>query len=116
MRNILIFLVLSFILIGCDSEEKINKEKVAHLYVDLLIAQETYKYNVDSLKITTDSLYNEYQLTETQYKNTLEKFKYDEETWNEFFKIAEEYLDTLKAQENRRLAQEKVKKEDLKKR
>jgi len=115
MRSALIFLVISsFLIVGCHSEEKIDKEKVAHLYVDLLVSQETYKYNIDSLKIVVDSLYNEYQLTEEQYKNTLEKFKYDEKTWDEFFRIAEEYLDTLKAQENRRIEEQKKKEKALK--
>ena len=116
MRITLIFLIISVLFIGgCSSKEKIDKEKIAHLYVDILVSQETYKYNVDSLKIAVDSLYKDYQMTEDQYKKTLEKFKYDEKTWDEFFKLAEEYLDTLKAQENRRIVEKNKEEEKQKK-
>ncbi|VAX29859.1 hypothetical protein MNBD_IGNAVI01-1448 [hydrothermal vent metagenome] len=115
MKIFLIFLIGSiFFINGCSSEDKVDKDKIAHLYVDILVTQETYKYNIDSLKIAVDSLYKEYQLTEQQYKSSLEKFKYDEQSWTEFFKLAEVYLDTLKAQENRRIAEKKKEEKELK--
>lgn len=115
MKVVLILSIVScFFIVGCSSENEVDKDKIAHLYVDLLVTQETYKYNVDSLEIAVDSLYKEYQLTEQQYKSSLEKFKYDEQTWSEFFKLAEVYLDTLKAQEERRIADKKKEKKELK--
>lgn len=99
------FLALLFlILIGCDDKTHSQKD-VAKLYVDILIAEETYKTMSDSLQISLDSLYNYYKTSESQYLTALKKFKYDEETWNEFFALAEEYLDTLKALEERNTKQ-----------
>ncbi len=113
MKLIFILLViLSSFFSGCNSEEPIDKEKIAHLYVDILASQEAYKFNNDSLKIVIDSLHNHYQLTKEQYMIELDKFKFDEQTWDEFFLLAEEYLDTLKAIEERRLAELKEKKSD----
>jgi len=102
VKIILNYLVILIILTsGCNEEPKIEKEKVAHLYVDILIAGETYKHNSDSIKIITDSLYVYYKIPQDQYKNEIEKFQFSEETWDNFFKLAEEYLDTLKSQEER---------------
>ncbi|NOX65897.1 MAG: hypothetical protein GXO85_08875 [Chlorobi bacterium] len=115
MKIVWIFLIVSsFFFSGCSSEDEVDKDKIAHLYVDILVTQETYKYNIDSLKIAVDSLYKDYHLTEQQYKSSLEKFKYDEQTWSDFFKLAEVYLDTLKAQENRRIAEKKKEEKELK--
>lgn len=85
---------------------------MAHLYVDILVSEETYKHNIDSLKIITDSLYSYYQISDEEYKNGIEKFNYSEETWDQFFKFSEEYLDTLKAKEERRITATKELKEE----
>ena len=72
--------------------------------MDIIVADETYKHDKDSLKMFTDSLYNFYKIPSDDYKNELEKFKFDEETWDEFFQLAESYLDSLKTIEDNRVA------------
>lgn len=72
--------------------------------MDIIVADETYKHDKDSLKMFTDSLYNFYKIPSEDYKNELEKFKFDEETWDEFFQLAESYLDSLKTIEDNRVA------------
>ena len=101
-KFIVLLVLLGMISTGCAPEEEYDKRKTAHLYVDILVAEETYKHNIDSLKIITDSLYSYYQISGEEYKRGIEKFNYSEETWDEFFKLAEEYLDTLKASEERK--------------
>lgn len=92
--------LLFLFIIGC--EDKIPSQKdVASLYVDILVAEETYKTMSDSLQISLDSLYNYHAISDSQYLTAIKKYKFDEETWNEFFSLAEEYLDTLKAVEKR---------------
>lgn len=86
---------------------------MAHLYVDILVSEETYKHNKDSLKIVADSLYVYYQISAEEYKKEIEKFNFSKETWDEFFKLSEEYLDTLKVIEERRIAEEKEEKIEL---
>ena len=108
MKKILISFVVSTILFSaCSKEKEYDKTKMAHLYVDILVAEESYKHNIDSLKIVTDSLYSYYQISGEEYKRGIEKFDYSEETWDEFFRLSEEYLDTLKALEERLIAKEK---------
>lgn len=92
---------------ACSKEKEYDKTKMSHLYVDILVSGETYKHNKDSLKIVTDSLYSYYQISAEEYKRAIEKFNFSEESWAEFFKLSEEYLDTLKAIEDRRIAEEK---------
>lgn len=104
-KKVISLIVLSGLLVGCNSDSKYDKNQIAKLYVDILIAQEFYKQNKDSLKIITDSLHNYYQLSSGQYKIEIEKFEHDEVTWDEFFKFAEEYLDTLKAKEDSLIAE-----------
>ena len=101
-KFIVLLVLLAMISTGCAPEEEYDKRKTAHLYVDILVAEETYKHNIDSLKIITDSLYSYYQISGEEYKRGIEKFNYSEETWDEFFRLAEEYLDTLKASEERK--------------
>lgn len=71
-------------------------QKTAYLYVDLIVAQEMYSNNPNTLFQKIDSLYSYYNTGKKEYEMNLEKFRYNEETWDSFFKIAKEYLDTLK--------------------
>ena len=102
MKYFLIILLIIFA--GCNLNEKKSAKEIAHLYVDILVAEEEYKSksDSDSLKIVIDSLYSSYQIDEPNYLEQLNNFRYDIETWDNFFAIAEEYLDTLKAQEQRK--------------
>ena len=93
--------ILFLFIWGCSISDSPSKEKIANLYVDILVVEETYKTDVDSMNILIDSLYNYYKIDKAQYLQALESFKYDEETWNEFFAYAEEYLDTLKTREGK---------------
>lgn len=106
MKQIIIGLILfSLFSTGCETKPKFEPEKVAHLYVDLLMIDESYKFDQDSLKIFADSIFNHYQISEEQYKNEIESFQFSEETWSDFFSLAEKYLDTLKKIEDRSIAQ-----------
>lgn len=108
MKKFLISIILFFsIITGCTSDKESNSTLLPQLYVDILIAQESYRHDSDSLKIITDSLYKHYQIPQDQYKREIEKFRFDEETWDEFFKLAEEYLDSLKAKEEKRIVVKK---------
>jgi hypothetical protein len=90
------------VFVGCEINEKPSSEKMAHLYVDILVAEEEFKNNGDSLKIAVDSLYSLYKIDEPKYLEQLESYTYDIETWDDFFSLAEVYLDTLKSIEVRK--------------
>jgi len=91
-----------FFFIGCNSNNYSSDEQIAKLYVDILIAEETYKTNPDFMNAAIDSLYEYYDISKDEYKQALTNYKSDEKTWGSFFTTAEKYLDTLKAIEKRK--------------
>ncbi len=99
ISNYIIFALLLFF-VGCNLEGNFSQDEIAHLYVDVLIAEETYKTEPDSLKATLDSIYYFHNITEKQYLTELEKYEYDKEKWDTLFSFAEKYLATLKAIED----------------
>ena len=99
-----ILLTILLLLVSCESTPQPSQKEMAQLYVDIQIAQETYKTMTDSMKIAVDSLYKFHNITKEVYTLSLVNYKNDKDTWNTFFDLATEYLDTLKAVEKRKLA------------
>lgn len=97
-----IFLSLVIFLISCDNKPQHSQNEVAQLYVDILVAEETYKRDIDSMNIAMDSLYKFHNISEEIYTSTLMDYKSKEDTWNNFFDLATKYLDTLKVAEKRK--------------
>lgn len=100
MKYIIITLIIFFI--SCENKPQPTQKEVAHLYVDILVAEETYKREIDSMKIVVDSLYKLHNINEEIYTSSIVDYKNDEDTWNNFFDFATEYLDTLKVVERRK--------------
>lgn len=98
-----ILLTILLFLISCEKAPQPSQKEVAQLYVDIQIAQENYKTMIDSMKIAVDSLYNFHDISKDIYTSSLESYKNDEEKWNNFFDLATEYLNTLKAIDKRKL-------------
>lgn len=65
---------------------------MAHLYVDLLTIEEFYHGIPDSIKFHQKELFTKYQISSDQYLEKLKKMKEDKEEWQEFFKLADDYL------------------------
>ncbi|MCF6270905.1 MAG: hypothetical protein L3J41_14405 [Melioribacteraceae bacterium] len=93
---------LFIILTSCDGTTQPSQKEVAQLYVDIIVAEEIYKTDIDSMKIAVDSLYKFHNITEEVYISSLTDYKSDEDTWNAFFNLADEYLDTLRTIEKRK--------------
>ena len=104
MKQILFISLL--LLVSCNFTEETSQKEIAHLYVDILVAEETYKTDADSMQIALDSLYKFHNISESKYLKELENYSYDEDAWKEFFNLSEEYLDTLKAIEKRKVKKE----------
>ncbi len=90
------FVLLAVSFLNCSSNNKIDKEKLAKIYVDKLIIEEQY-HNTDSLALKTDEIFKKYSVTKDNYTEAIKSLEYDKEQWEEFFKFSKEYLDTLKA-------------------
>lgn len=87
------FLILTF---GCNNHSKVDDDIMCKTYVDILIAQETYLPNYDSLNLHKSLIFKKYGIDSSDYYYTLNSYKDDEETWENFFNNSLAYLDTLK--------------------
>lgn len=66
------------------------------VYVENIIAAETYSANADSLRIHKESIFNKYKITKKDFEAELEKYSDDKVKWADFFKKANDYLNDLK--------------------
>jgi len=90
------YIIPLILFFGCDTPDKVDKQTLGKAYVDILVAQEIYLPNYDSLNIEKTRIFNKYDITEEDYNYTLDSYKDNEEEWEEFFKQSLAYLDTLK--------------------
>lgn len=89
--NLLIaFLIFSSF--ACSSLSKERKEKLAHLYVDLLAVEEFYYGVPDSIRFHQQELFKEYRISPKEYLQEIKRMKENKEEWEEFFSLADEYL------------------------
>ncbi|MFH1196042.1 MAG: hypothetical protein V1720_10030 [bacterium] len=73
-----------------------DEEITAKTYVDLLIAEEQFEKNADSLKARRKEIFKKYETNEKKYLYSFDTFAEDEERWKSFNEYAQTYLDTLK--------------------
>jgi hypothetical protein len=96
--NILIILIVLTTFSACKEDEGLPREKIAQIFVDILIAEQTYQNDLDSLNIAVQSVYDKHGISKSIYDNEISKFASDEESWKEFFDSAKTYLDSLKTE------------------
>lgn len=80
---------------GC-SGKSVSEEVLVKVYVENVIADQTYTSNSDSLTIHKKNIFNKYGLTEKEFESELSKYYQDRDQWAKFFKKSNEYLDELK--------------------
>jgi len=91
-----LLIIPALLLSSCSEEEVIPEEKFIHVYVDLMIVQDTTRINslpLDSLK---DIVFTKHNITSELYDNTVAKYNSSPENWEEFFDKAIAYLEELK--------------------
>lgn len=96
VKKISLFIFFIVLSVSCN-DKKVELEKLAKVYVDLSVVEDYYN-NTDSLKIKKDSVFKKYNFSEVDYKQNFLKIGADKEKWDEFYKLANTYLDTLKAE------------------
>lgn len=94
--NILIILFVFISFSNCTEEEGLPKKKIAQMYVDILIAEQTYQFNSDSLNNAVQYVFEKHGLSKNIYDDEINRLTADEEKWKEFFDLAKSYLDSLK--------------------
>ena len=66
------------------------------IYVENVIADQTYPGNSDSLTIRKNSIFKKYGVTQKDFESELGKYSQDKDQWASFFKKSNKYLDELK--------------------
>ena len=101
LKFLLPLLIIPILLINsCSEEEVIPEEKFIHVYVDLMIVQDTTRTNplpLDSLK---EIIFTKYDITSELYYKTIAKYNSSPEDWEEFFDKAIAYLEELKTKKD----------------
>lgn len=95
-----LLIIPALILSSCSEEKVIPEEKFIHVYVDLMIVQDTTRANplpLDSLK---EIVFTKHDITSELYDKTIAKFNSSPEDWEEFFEKAIAYLEELKTKKD----------------
>ncbi len=80
---------------GCNGKS-VSEEVLVKVYVENVIADQTYASNSDSLTIHKKNIFKKYGLTQKDFESELSKYSQDKDEWAKFFKKCNEYLDELK--------------------
>lgn len=94
----LLFILMLFLtlMIGCSKEKKApSQDKIAKVYVDLLISEET-SYSKEVFQEKRDSILKSYSLTDQEYKDALKHYAQKPEVWQDIFKQSNEYLSSIR--------------------
>ncbi len=93
--EILSLLFLTLLCFACG-KEKVSEEVLVKVYVENVIADQTFTKNADSLQIYKEAVFKKYGLTEKEFETELGKYSQDKDIWARFFKKANDYLEELK--------------------
>jgi hypothetical protein len=85
------------IICSCQSEPQPDIQKLSLIYVDLLVAEETYRGMPDSLLMVKNKIFSDYGITNEEYNESFMSIEGNSEEWNLFFENALTYLDSLRA-------------------
>lgn len=97
MNQFLLSILFAVLFIAsCSEEPSLPVKTTASIYVDLLVAEEKYPNNPDSLLHYRQKVFEKYNITKKEYEKSLSQLEYDNDKWDEFFELSEAYLDTLK--------------------
>ncbi len=95
-----LLIIFALLINNCSEEKIIPEEKFIHVYVDLMIVQDTTRTNplpLDSLK---EIVFTKHDITSELYDKTIAKYNSSPEDWEEFFDKAIAYLEELKTKKD----------------
>ena len=84
-----LFFPILFLFSSCSDDNKIKEEKFIKIYTDLVIAKDTSKIKTAELK---SIIFKKYEVSNTDYENTLKYYNEDPRRWDEFFKKTIDYV------------------------
>ncbi|NWF49222.1 MAG: DUF4296 domain-containing protein [Ignavibacteriaceae bacterium] len=82
-----LFFVLFVVIFAasCDKEEAIPEDEFVVVFTDLIIANDTADFNKTNRLEVKKAVLKKHNITEEQYKRTLDFYNKDPEKWKEFF-------------------------------
>lgn len=82
---------------GCSNNEIIDDEyKAASVYVDLLIMYEKKQGDTAGLKTGRDAIFRRYDVTEKQFRATMEYYNKKSGRWQDFFRQVNVRLEEMR--------------------
>ena len=99
LNKVFVFLFLlctvSFIN-GCSGDNIISEDKFVKIYSDLIIAQDTVSSRMKNNQELRKEILSRYNVTEAQYKATVDFYNKNPNQWEEFFTKVTAYINELK--------------------
>jgi|YelNatPaOPRAMG01_1025707.scaffolds.fasta_scaffold00724_13 hypothetical protein len=87
--------IISFIN-GCSNDNIISEDKFVKIYSDLIIAQDTISSRAKNNQELRKEILNRYNVTDDQYKATVDFYNKNPNHWEEFFTKVTAYINELK--------------------
>ena len=92
---ILSFIFLSLFIASCSKDRILDEDKFVKVYTDLVIANDTIPEKTANFDSVKQAVFNKYGITAGQYDSTVNYYNKNVERWQNFFKAATAYIDTL---------------------
>ncbi len=96
VNKVLAFSTVLFLLFACSGKSNLPTEKIARAYAEITFNEELYRGKPDSIEAHKKAVLKKYGLKESELAKTMEKIPADKKAWNEFFKVANFVLDSLR--------------------
>lgn len=94
--KLILLTIILFYFAGCSNAEKIEEDKFIKIYTDLLIAQDSLGNEKGKFISEKNRIYQRHNISEKNYKKTLQYYSEDITRWNEFFEKTIAYLESMK--------------------
>lgn len=91
----ILFLAVLLFVSACK-ENKPDEDKLVRIYVENLIAEESFKENPEVLKGEKAKLFQKYKTTEKEFESDLRAIGNDKDAWERFFTKSRILLDDLR--------------------
>lgn len=81
---------------GCGNKGVIEENKFIRIYTDIIIARDTASVEPKNDKKILKGVFSRYNVTEKEYRETIDYYNKNPERWRKFFTKAIRYADQLK--------------------
>lgn len=91
---VIAFLSIAIVVWNCG-KKGLDENIAAKIYVEKILIEEKYSYNLDSIKFYNANIFKKHQTDSTHFNQFLAELGTDQHKWEMFFKEANNYLAIL---------------------